>query len=132
MPRPLAVGLVEHHTGASEVARSRARTVLSLMGGREGYCLVEVFELEGVPGLDRAALAGLREVIERREITTAFVAGLTTLPDCLADLTLIIVSVPGTGPIDSRGLSCPRTRQPARRHPNEGNSTADGLGGGGS
>ncbi|MDQ1293562.1 MAG: hypothetical protein QG608_1443 [Actinomycetota bacterium] len=100
MLRPLAVGLVEHPAEASEVARSRARAGVSLVGGREGYCLVEVFELEGVPNLDRAALAGLAEVIGRREITTAFVAGLTVLPDCLAELALIVVPIPRTGPVD--------------------------------
>jgi hypothetical protein len=94
VPRPLAVGLVEHAPSDSEYERSCARVAVSLRAREEGYALVELFELLGVPRVDRGVLVGVGEVVARGEVRAVFVSGVEVggLPEWASGL--VVVEVP--------------------------------------
>ncbi|MDQ1295121.1 MAG: hypothetical protein QG608_3006 [Actinomycetota bacterium] len=95
LPRPLALAVVSHLPSASEYERSCARVEVSLRAKEEGYGLVELFDLLGIPQVDRGAWAGASEVAARGEVRAVFVSGVEMgdLPECLSGLVMFDVSM---------------------------------------
>jgi hypothetical protein len=63
--KPLAVGLVQVSSRATEPIRSQARVALAAYAHKEGYCLLETFELDGNAVRDELSLNALHELAGR-------------------------------------------------------------------
>jgi hypothetical protein len=63
--RPLAVGVVRVPAHASRRFRDRARTEVASYVDREGFALVQLFEVDGRGSRDTAALTAAAELAER-------------------------------------------------------------------
>jgi hypothetical protein len=74
--RPLAVGLVRHDEPDCEPRRRQACLGLAARAHREGYTLLQTFELDGSTLRDDMALAGLADLTARREVSVVLAAGL--------------------------------------------------------
>lgn len=117
-PRPPAVVVVRHAPLASEYERSYRRVEVSLYARREGYALVELFELPGVPEADRGVWARACELVVREEVRTVLVSGdVGSLPECLSGLVVVGVPVPGAGREEGsrRPVLFPSTDRPTGR-----------------
>jgi hypothetical protein len=73
--RPMAVGLVRHDEPDSEPRRRRACLTLAARAHREGYTLLQTFELDGSTLRDGIALAGLADLTARNEVSVVLAAG---------------------------------------------------------
>lgn len=73
--RPLAIGLVRHGDPDCEPRRRQACLSLAALAHREGYTLLQTFELDGSALRDRIALAGLADLTARSEVSVVLAAG---------------------------------------------------------
>jgi hypothetical protein len=73
--KPLAVGLVHLIHPSTEPNRSQARVALAAYAHREGYCLLETFELNGNALRDELALEALDELASRTGARVLLVRG---------------------------------------------------------
>ena len=71
----IAVGLVAHHPGESELGRCTARVELTFHAKVHGLLLAETFELRGHPGQDRATLRAVQRYLRESEADVLLVHG---------------------------------------------------------
>jgi hypothetical protein len=73
--KPLAIGLLQHPPGASPAARRQARISLTAQAPRHGFAIAEVYELDGNPVADDAAVGALLRLAARTAARTVLTAG---------------------------------------------------------
>jgi hypothetical protein len=74
-PRPLAVGLIHHPASSDEIARRKTRVSLMSRADAEGFAVAEVFETDGQPVKDDAALCALESLARRIGARTVLTMG---------------------------------------------------------
>jgi K+-sensing histidine kinase KdpD len=74
-PRPLAVGLIHHSPSSDEISRRKTRVSLMARADAEGFAVAEVFETDGQPVKDDAALSALESLARRIGARTVLTIG---------------------------------------------------------
>ena len=111
-PRPLAVGLIQHPPAADETARQNTRVALVARADAECFAISEVFELDGQPVKDEAALVALETLAHRTGARTVLTVGsinrkLLTVVARRAQL--MVITLPDARPRAPRLSRMPRT-----------------------
>jgi len=98
MPQPLAIGLINAGSSVDRVTRRRSRTLIDRFAEREGYALLETFEVVGDVVQDSSTLTVLEHLAARVGVGTLLVDYDITCfesPRLLdVSMTLIVVSRP--------------------------------------
>jgi hypothetical protein len=97
--RPLAVGLIALPRFADPPTRRKARITLSQRAEAEGYAIAEIFEMDGRPVKDDAALSALEALTERIGTRTVLALGPLTQPahERLSEAQLIVLPLAPDG-----------------------------------
>jgi hypothetical protein len=104
-PRPLAVGLIYHPPSTDETSRRRTRVSLIARGDAEGFAVAEVFETDGRPVKDDAALSALESLARRigaRTILTVGPIDRTKVAVVARRSQLMVLTMPDRSPRGSR------------------------------
>jgi hypothetical protein len=97
MPQRLAVGLASVSRYADQAERSRARVAIGSFAAREGYALVEVFDVVGEIVRDEATIAALSSLAARADAAVLLVGGflpMLRLERLASGTALTVVPVP--------------------------------------
>ena len=73
--RPMAVGLLQVGTNASEASRRQRRVALAVHADQEGYALVETFEIDGRPVRDDSVLQALEGLASSLDVDALLTSG---------------------------------------------------------
>lgn len=75
-PRPLLIGVVQIPDGLNVRQWRDRRLTLSLRANEEGYALLELFEVSGVPAIDESVYVAIELIATRIEVAAIMTLGL--------------------------------------------------------